>query len=100
MRNRGLVATKVVTTVGEVTYRWPRWRCEDCQEECYPHDAMLRFQCHGVSWAAAKIVSRFAAQIPSFDEAAKNFEEDYGVHDEPPTTHRDHIDRLLMAVRS
>jgi hypothetical protein len=80
MRNRGLVKTDVVTTVGGVTYRRPRWRCHDCQEECYPHDAVLRFQNHGVSWAVAKVVSRLAAQIPSLDEAGKNFEEDYGVH--------------------
>jgi Uncharacterised protein family (UPF0236) len=80
MRHRGLPKTEVVTTVGEVTYRRPRWRCHDCQEECYPHDAMLRFQTHGVSWAVAKVVSRLAAQIPSLDEAGQNFEEDYGVH--------------------
>jgi Uncharacterised protein family (UPF0236) len=80
MRNRGLVKTDVVTTVGDVTYRRPRWRCDDCNEECYPHDAVLRFQTHGVSWAAAKIVSRLAALIPSLADAGKSFEEDYGVH--------------------
>lgn len=80
MRHRGLVKTAVVTTVGGVTYRRPRWRCSDCQMECYPHDSMLRFQTHGVSWAAAKVVSRLAAQIPSLEEAGKNFEDDYGVH--------------------
>jgi len=80
MRNRGLLKTEVVTTVGGVTYRRPRWRCSDCQKECYPHDTVLRFQSHGVSWAVAKVVSRLAAQIPSLDEAGKNFEEDYGVH--------------------
>jgi Uncharacterised protein family (UPF0236) len=80
MRHRGLVKTDVVTTVGGVRYRRPRWRCGDCQQECYPHDAVLRFQAHGVSWAVAKVVSRLAAQIPSIDEAGKNFEEDYAVH--------------------
>jgi Uncharacterised protein family (UPF0236) len=80
MRHRGLEKTDVVTTVGGVTYRRPRWRCGDCQENCYPHDAVLRFQTHGVSWAVAKVVSRLAAQIPSLDEAGQNFEEDYGVH--------------------
>lgn len=80
MRNRGLVKTDVVTTVGDVTYRRPRWRCDDCKKECYPHDAVLRFQAHGVSWAAAKVVSRLAALIPSLDEAGKNFEEDYDIH--------------------
>jgi hypothetical protein len=63
-----------------LTGRRPRWRCDDCKEECYPHDAVLRFQTHGVSWAAAKVVSRLAALIPSIDEAGKNFEEDYNVH--------------------
>lgn len=80
MRHRGLVKTDVVTTVGDVTYRRPRWRCHDCEKECYPHDAVLRFQTHGVSWAVAKVVSRLAAQIPSLEEAGNNFEEDYGVH--------------------
>jgi hypothetical protein len=80
MRHRGLVKTDVVTAVGDVTYRRPRWRCSDCQKESYPHDAVLRFQTHGVSWAAAKIISRLAAQIPSLEEAGKNFEEDYDVH--------------------
>ncbi len=80
MRNRGLEKTDVVTTVGGVTYRRPRWRCSDCRENCYPHDAVLRFQTHGVSWPVAKVVSRLAAQIPSLDDAGQNFEEDYGVH--------------------
>lgn len=80
MRHRGLEKTDVVTTVGNVSYRRPRWRCGDCQENCYPHDTLLRFQTHGVSWAVAKVVSRLSAQIPSLDEAGKNFEEDYGVH--------------------
>jgi hypothetical protein len=80
MRHRGLVKTDVVTTVGRVTYRRPRWRCEDCGGESYPHDTILRFQTHGVSWAVAKVVSRLAAQIPSLEEATENFEEDYGVH--------------------
>jgi len=80
MRNRGLLKTDVVTTVGTVTYRRPRWRCDDCNEECYPHDAGLRFQRHGVSWAAAKVVSRLAALIPSLEEAGQSFAEDYAVH--------------------
>jgi len=80
MRHRGLARTEVVTTVGGVTYRRPRWHCGDCQTTCYPHDALLRFATHGVSWAAAKVVSRLAAQVPSLEEAAKTFEEDYGVH--------------------
>lgn len=80
MRHRGLVKTGVVTTVGDVAYRRPRWRCDDCRQECYPHDAVLRFRAHGVSWAVAKVLSRLAAQIPSLEEAGRNFQEDYDVH--------------------
>jgi len=80
MRHRGLPEAGVVTTVGEVSYRRPRWRCETCQEECYPHDAVLRFLTHNVSWPLAKVCGRLAAQIPSFDEAGDNLAEDYRVH--------------------
>ena len=69
MRHRGLPETGVTTTVGEVSYRRPRWRCEDCGEQCYPHDGVLRFLMHNVSWPLAKVCSRLAAQIPSFDDA-------------------------------
>jgi hypothetical protein len=80
MRHRGLPETNVVTTVGDVSYRRPRWRCDDCGEECYPHDAVLRFLTHNVSWPLAKVCSRLAAQLPSFEEAGDNLNEDYGVH--------------------
>lgn len=80
MRHRGLPETRVVTTVGEVSYRRPRWRCEACGEECYPHDAVLRFLTHNVSWPLAKVCSRLAAQIPSFEEAGDNLAQDYRVH--------------------
>lgn len=80
MRHRGLPETGVVTTVGEVGYRRPRWRCEACGEECYPHDAVLRFLTHNVSWPLAKVCSRLAAQIPSFDDAGDNLMQDYRVH--------------------
>jgi hypothetical protein len=80
MRHRGLPETGVVTTVGDITYRRPRWRCEDCGEECYPHDALLRFGTHGVSWPLAKVCSRLAAQIPSFDDCADTLAEDYRMH--------------------
>jgi Uncharacterised protein family (UPF0236) len=80
MRHKGLPETGVITTVGEVSYRRPRWRCEDCGEECYPHDTVLRFQMHNVSWPLAKVCSRLAAQIPSFDDAGENLVEDYRVH--------------------
>lgn len=80
MRHRGLPETGVVTTLGDVSYRRPRWRCQGCGAECYPHDAVLRFQTHNVSWPLAKVCSRLAAQIPSFDEAADTLAEDYRVH--------------------
>src|SRR5262245_17194628 len=43
MRHKGRLPASMVTTVGAVPYRRPRWRCEDCDEECYPHDAVLCF---------------------------------------------------------
>ncbi len=80
MRHRGVLPAKVCTTVGEVGFRRPGWRCGDCQVECYPHDESLKFQHHGVSWPLAKICTRMASQIASFEEAAQTLEEDYHVH--------------------
>jgi hypothetical protein len=80
MRHKGLPETGVVTTVGEVSYRRPRWRCADCREECYPHDGILRFLTHNVSWPLAKVCSRLAAQLPSFADAGENLTQDYRVH--------------------
>jgi hypothetical protein len=80
MRNKGRAPSSVMTTVGEVEYRRPRWRCEECQEECYPHDAVLCFLEHRVSWVLAKVASRMAAQLPSFEEARDTLQEDYHVH--------------------
>jgi hypothetical protein len=79
MRNKGLLAALVVTTLGEVPYRRPRWRCEGCGQECYPHDQVLCFLKHTVSWGLAKIISRMAAQLGSFEEARDTLAEDYGV---------------------
>lgn len=79
MRNKGRVPGCVMTTLGEVNYRRPRWRCEDCSQECYPHDTVLCFLQHRVSWALAKVMSRTAAQM-SFEDARDNLEEDYRVH--------------------
>src|SRR5439155_16067350 len=42
MRHRGLAETGLTTTVGDVRYRRPRWRCAACGTESYPHDAVLR----------------------------------------------------------
>jgi hypothetical protein len=80
MRHKGLLPATIVTTLDDVTYRRPRWRCEDCEVDCYPHDAVLCFLKHDVSWALAKVVSRLAAQLGSFDEASLTLGDDYGVH--------------------
>ena len=80
MRHKGLLQATVVTTLGAVAYRRPRWRCEDCEENCYPHDAVLCFLEHSVSWTLAKVASRMAAQLGSFEEARDTLAEDYGVH--------------------
>lgn len=80
MRHKGRLPASMVTTLGEVPYRRPRWRCEDCAQECYPHDAVLCFLEHRVSWALAKVASRMAAQLGSFEEARDTLQDDYGVH--------------------
>lgn len=80
MRHKGVLETAVVTTVGEVRYRRPRWRCEACAEEAYPHDDALRFLGHRVSRALAQVASRLAAQLGSFEEAGATLADDYGVH--------------------
>jgi Uncharacterised protein family (UPF0236) len=80
MRNKGGAPSSVMTTLGEVEYRRPRWRCQECQEERYPHDDALCFLEHRVSWTLAKVASRLAAQLASFEEARDTLEEDYHVH--------------------
>jgi hypothetical protein len=80
MRHKGLLETTIVTTLGEVGYRRPRWRCESCAAEAYPHDDALRFLGHRVSRALAQVASRLAAQLGSFEEARDTLAEDYGVH--------------------
>jgi hypothetical protein len=80
MRNKGRFPAKMVTTLGDVAYRRPRWRCQDCAHECYPHDAILCCLGHRVSWALAKVASRMAAQLGSFEEARDTLENDYSVH--------------------
>jgi hypothetical protein len=41
MRHKERVLSRLVPTLGNVIYHRPRWRCPDCQQECYPHDALL-----------------------------------------------------------
>lgn len=78
MRHKGYVAGEVVTTLGDIRVRRPRFRCERCGREHYPHDARLRFLGHGVSWALAKVVGRLGAQLP-FEQARQSLLADYGV---------------------
>jgi hypothetical protein len=78
MRHKGYKAGRAVTTVGTIAFRRPRFRCEACGTECYPHDADLRFRGHAVSWPLAQVVGRLAAQLP-FGQARANLIEDYGV---------------------
>jgi hypothetical protein len=79
MRHKGYKPGSAVTTVGSVPFRRPRYRCEGCGAECYPHDAQLRFLGHGVSWPLAQVVSRQAALLGSFEQARDAVAEDYGV---------------------
>lgn len=78
MRHKGYVTGPLATTLGDIKIRRPRFRCEHCGEECYPHDARLRFLKHSVSWSLAKVVGRLGAQLP-FDQAKQNLLDDYHV---------------------
>jgi hypothetical protein len=79
MRHKGYKEAGTLTTLGPVRFRRPRYRCEACGQECYPHDTQIRFHGHAVSWPLAEVVSRQAAQVP-FAQAGGNVEADYGVH--------------------
>jgi hypothetical protein len=78
MRHKGYVTGPLTTTLGDIRIRRPRFRCEHCGGECYPHDARLRFLKHSLSWSLAKVVGRLGAQLP-FDQARQNLLDDYGV---------------------
>jgi len=78
MRHKGLKPFGLVTTVGPIRCCRPRYRCEGCGNECYPHDATLRFQGHPVTPPLAKVVSRLCAQLP-FGQARQNLTADYPV---------------------
>jgi hypothetical protein len=94
MRHKGHRNTTCMTTVGSVRFRRPRYRCDDCSRDSYPHDRILRFLGHGVSWPLAKVISRNAAQVP-FEQARDNVEADYGVHLSKQT-----IERVAQAAGS
>jgi hypothetical protein len=80
MRHKGYKEGSAVTTTGPVRFRQPRYRCERCGAECYPHDERLRFLGHAVSWPLAQVVGRLAATLGSFEQARDALAEDYGVH--------------------
>jgi hypothetical protein len=79
MRHKGYREGTSVTTLGPVRFRQPRYRCEGCGAECYPHDERLRFLGHAVSWPLAQVVGRLAALLGSFEQARDALAEDYGV---------------------
>jgi hypothetical protein len=79
MRHKGHRTTACLTTLGSVRFRRPRWRCQGCGRDSYPHDQTSRFLGHGVSWPLAKVIARLAAQVP-FEQARDNVEADYGLH--------------------
>jgi hypothetical protein len=79
MRHRGAPAAELVSTLGPVRYRRPRWRCQGCGAESYPHDPALRFGAHAASWALARVCGRLSADIASFERARGALAEDYHV---------------------
>jgi hypothetical protein len=79
MRHKGYKEGTAVTTAGPVRFRQPRYRCEPCGAECYPHDGRLRFLGRGVTWPLAQVVGRLAALLGSFEQARDALAEDYGV---------------------
>jgi hypothetical protein len=79
MRHKGYREGTAATILGPVRLRQPRYRCEQCGAECYPHDERLRFLGHAVSWPLAQVVGRPAALLGSFEQARDALAEDYGV---------------------
>ena len=79
MRHRGLRECTIMTTVGQVKYKRPRYRCDDCGESFYPHDATARFLAHGVSQSLAQVIARMGADRP-FEQAVEYLDEDYYIH--------------------
>lgn len=77
-RHKGYVRGPLVTTLGTIRVRRPRYRCEVCGAEHYPDDAHLRFGAHCVSWPLAKVMGRLGAQLP-FEQALSNLADDYHV---------------------
>lgn len=78
MRHRGLKDCSLLTTIGQIDYRRPRYRCDDCKVEIYPHDAAVRFLSHGVSQSLAMVIARMGSDR-AFARAAEDLADDYGV---------------------
>ena len=79
MRHRGLRTHTIITTIGDVDYKRPRYICEKCGQSVYPHDATAKFLAHGVSQSLAQVIARMAADRP-FERAVEDLEEDYYLH--------------------
>jgi hypothetical protein len=78
MRHKGLKPITLTTTIGDISLRRPRYRCESCKLEVYPHDQHIRLLSNGVSLTLGKVICRMAADRP-FGRAAEDLLEDYGV---------------------
>ena len=78
MRHRGLKPCALITTIGQVDYRRPRYRCNDCDKEIYPHDAAVRFLSHGVSQPLAMVVARMGSER-AFGRVVEDLHDDYYV---------------------
>jgi len=78
MRHKGLKPLALATTLGHVSLRRPRYRCERCRVDVYPHDEHIRFLSNGVSLTLGKVACRMSADKP-FARAAEDLLEDYGV---------------------
>jgi hypothetical protein len=78
MRHKGLKPITLTTTIGDIGLRRPRYRCESCRLDLYPHDQHIRLLSNGVSLALGKVMCRMAADRP-FARTAEDLLEDYGV---------------------
>lgn len=78
MRHKGYADCTLVTTLGSISIRRVRYRCETCGRDRYPQDEHLRFGGRSVTWRLAKVISRLGAQLP-FEQAQENLYEDYRV---------------------
>src|SRR5262245_36955255 len=87
MRHKGRLPASMMTTLGEVAYRRPRWRCavwrpwrcaKRPKDRDPPHDVLCCLG-HRISSASSKLPSRMAAQSGSFEGAPDMLADDNGV---------------------